>query len=701
MDVRILKDKIQNDLDSYAVLNHYLQPYHTKGRLKSGQHISNPFLSQPQKTPSFNLYDKGNGNWRYKDFATGDDGDCFELVQQLFRCDFKEAVLKIATDFNLDVSEVAEPNFTIQLAKWDTSNLAFWQQYGISETTLERYQVVPVLHYKRPLKNGNELHVQSTATEPLFAYRIHTNCYKIYSPFAEKYRFSWLGQKPSNYVFGWKQLPDKGKIVFITGGEKDVLALAAHKQQAISLNSETAFPSDDLMKKLKERFENVVVLYDLDTTGLQHSKKITEHFEVQRMLLPNKLKEQGGKDIADFFRLGFALNDAGLKMEDYRKKSSTDQYLSQLLETQKALTKRKAETIAKTQPILTHYDNAIIFPRTINIIQGKAGVHKSRLAETFCSAFIKQPMHKNHLLGFKTNIMNRPTVCYVDTERNLTEQFPFALQQILQKAGYNKEETPYHFDYISLLEIPRKDRFAALNEYLSYVRGKFDGHLVIVLDVVTDCIKDFNRSEDSMQLIDLMNESINKFNVTFIGLIHENPGSTDKARGHLGTELMNKSSTVIQVGFEKGKNGQPTDLIALNFLKTRSTKRYDSIYLRYCNDAKGLVLADANDIAEVMQSRHLKAEIGEISAFLKEYLKVPTPNKVLVDILTDEFDCSSKIIRTRLKELCESKTILQNHLEQDCILTKTPQGKEIIYELQVQGGTVEPTVENQLSMVTE
>ena len=247
--------------------------------------------------------------------------------------------------------------------------------------------------------------------------------------------------------------------------------MAAHKQQAISLNSETAFPSDDLMNQMKERFENVVVLYDLDATGLQHSKKIAAHFEIQRMLLPNKLKEQGGKDIADFFRLGFALNDA----------------------------------------------------RTINIIQGKAGVHKSRLAETFCSAFIKQPIHKNHLLGFKTNIMNRPTVCYVDTERNLTEQFPFALQQILQKAGYNKEETPYHFDYISLLEIPRKDRFAALNEYLSYVRSKFDGHLVIVLDVVTDCIKDFNRSEDSMQLIDLMNESINKFNVTFIGLILKIP----------------------------------------------------------------------------------------------------------------------------------------------------------------------------------
>ena len=58
----------------------------------------------------------------------------------------------------------------------------------------------------------------------------------------------------------------------------------------------------------------------------------------------------------------------------------------------------------------------------------------------------------------------------------------------------------------------------------------------MVVDVTTDCIRDFNRSDDSLELIDLMNEAINTYDVTFLYLIHENPGAS-KARGHLGTEL--------------------------------------------------------------------------------------------------------------------------------------------------------------------
>jgi hypothetical protein len=74
--------------------------------------------------------------------------------------------------------------------------------------------------------------------------------------------------------------------------------------------------------------------------------------------------------------------------------------------------------------------------------------------------------------------------------------------------GYAKEEHPANFDYISLLDIPRKERFSILTQYLHHVRQTFSNHLLLVLDVTTDCIRDFNRSDDSLELIDLMNEAI-------------------------------------------------------------------------------------------------------------------------------------------------------------------------------------------------
>ena len=684
------KENIIARTDTYNLLNHYLKPYHKNGDLKKGQHISNPFLTEQQKTPSFNIYQSASGMWKFKDFATDDEGDVFNLVMKLKQCDFPKALSVINQDFNIGLNG---NQFEIHaFDKWDDTRLSYWHQYGINSEHLKLFNVIPVKSFNRVNQNGNSIAIQSRGNNLIFAYKINADCYKLYSPHSSKYKFSWLGNKPSNYVFGYQQLPDSGNHVFITGGEKDVLSLFAKGQNAICLNSETAIPSTELINKLKSKFKKVVILYDIDNTGIVQSKKICEKFGLSRMILPESLKKHGGKDISDFLKSGFTLNDSEIKMENYTFKEvlkNDGGYLSLLLATQNKLTKRKAETITRTQPILTLSEQGVIYPRTINIIQGKAGVHKSRLAETICSALIKNLDCRNDLLGFKTNILTRPTVCYVDTERNHSEQFPYALQQILQKAGYSKEDTPHNFDYISLLEVPRKDRFKALTEYLEYIRKKFSGHLVIVLDVVTDCIKDFNRSEDSMQLIDLMNESINKYDVTFIGLIHENPGSIDKARGHLGTELMNKSSTVIQVGFEKGKNGQPTDLIVLNFLKTRSTKRFDSIYLSYCETTKGLVVADPDMISDVIQSRKTKADIPQLLGFLRSYLTEPISNQTLITELAEEFDCSSKSIRNRLKEIMDKQFPIKNLQDTLCYLTKNRNGKEMFYSLSPINGTLE------------
>lgn len=84
----------------YEILNHYLAPYHSKGDLKSGTLISNPFLLQKQKTPSFNIFLRGK-DWRYHDFATGDHGDCFKLVMELFGLSFREVLEKIGQDLNM------------------------------------------------------------------------------------------------------------------------------------------------------------------------------------------------------------------------------------------------------------------------------------------------------------------------------------------------------------------------------------------------------------------------------------------------------------------------------------------------------------------------------------------------------------------------------------------------------------------------
>ena len=357
--------------------------------------------------------------------------------------------------------------------------------------------------------------------------------------------------------------------------------------------------------------------------------------------------------------------------------------LKLILTTKDKLKELKAKDIKFSEPVLKQGDNAVIFPHTINVIQGQAGVHKSRLAETICAAFLKVHGNTNKLLGFTRHSFNTShAVVYVDTERNLSEQLPFALQSIQIKAGYRKEDNPSSFEYISLLQISRKERFAALNEYLNHIRKINEGPYFIVLDVSTDCIEDFNKTDKSMELIDLMNMAINEHNVIFLCLVHENPKS-EKARGHFGTELMNKASTVMQVGFEKDASQNDTDIIRVKYLKCRSTARHTPFYIKYSNEAKGLILADPSDVSEIVNNRKHKASNSDIIDFLEMYLGDGTTLKRtdLLDKLCKDFKASQRIIEERLKEIMESGTEIFNENGKPCQLIKSKVEKTVFYKL--------------------
>jgi hypothetical protein len=359
--------------------------------------------------------------------------------------------------------------------------------------------------------------------------------------------------------------------------------------------------------------------------------------------------------------------------------------LKTVLETREKLKERKASEIRFSEPVLKQGENAVIFPHTINVIQGQAGVHKSRLAENICAAFLKLNGNQNELLGFsRLNFNATHTVVYVDTERNLSEQLPFALQSIQMKAGYNRADHPSNFEYISLLQINRKDRFAALDEYLNHLKKSIQSPLFIVLDVSTDCIEDFNKTDKSMELIDLMNIAINEHNVIFLCLIHENPKS-DKARGHFGTELMNKASTVMQVGFEKDDKQNDTELIHVKYLKCRSTARHTPFYVKYCKEAKGLVLADESDVSGVMNNRKHKANNKEMVGFIEMYLgDGATLTRVeLLDKLCKDFKASQRTIENRIAEIVNSNIEIFNEQGQSCKLTKETKEKTVYYKLNI------------------
>jgi hypothetical protein len=376
--------------------------------------------------------------------------------------------------------------------------------------------------------------------------------------------------------------------------------------------------------------------------------------------------------------------DNNQELENNQSASELDAQLERVLITQRKLHKRKSSYIIFSEPLLTQNNNPVFYPHTINVIQGQAGVHKSRLAETICSAILKIQDFDKELLGF--NAESKYAILYVDTERNLTEQLPFALQSIQMRAGYAKEAHPTNFDYISLLEIDRKQRFNVLNKYLTHYRTIYaDRPTFIVLDVSTDCIEDFNKADKSMELIDHMNLAINQHNVVFLCLIHENPGS-EKARGHFGTELINKSSTVIRVDFEKDNNG-PSDIIQVRYLKCRSTAKHEPFYIRYCNEEKGLVLADKDKVDEIKARRQVTAKLSEIIEYLSTNLMPDTQmsKDELIESLEKYIGGSARTIESRLSEIVNKKIQIISDIDQNpYTLIRPKQGKNTFYCLKAE-----------------
>ena len=319
---------LQKTADGLNVFTHYLGEG-CKNRL-----FRNPFRND--SSPSCKLYKKttSDGNkYVMKDF--GDSqwyGDCFWLVAKLSGldpiADFREVLHIIDRDLNLfilDDCSAAKHQMMQRVQPSDSPKSGgkltsksvyqvmpnhercFWATYGITPEILEQYRVKSVLFCKFTREDGSSFNIRGSRRYPFFAYLLNNGeGQKFYRPGA-LYRFLYSGILPRPYVFGMDQLPDTGDVVYITGGEKDVMSLAAHGFSAVSLNSETARVPESVISTLAGRFKNIVFLYDTDETGRRESalrvNELCDRYSVFRVVLPLPgTKEE--KDVSDYFKKG-------------------------------------------------------------------------------------------------------------------------------------------------------------------------------------------------------------------------------------------------------------------------------------------------------------------------------------------------------------------------------------------------------------
>jgi len=412
----ITKEDILSKVNSYDILNHYLQGYHNQSRLTSGFSFSNPFLAGKQKTPSFNIFvDVPTGEWLFKDFATDDKGSCFDLVMKLHSLTFSETLQKVAQDFGLPSgsihptvisqpppSPIAPKEYAIDECEFSEEDKAYWSQYGITGKVLSQFGVCSLTTYTREKVKGKSHIISRRDNQPMFCYK-NDGWAKIYQPLCDKkYRFQYLGYKEKDFVFGYRQLPQKDKLVIITGGEKDVLTLTGLGYNAIALNSETAQLDHQVAESLKKRFDNVVVLYDTDDTGKKQSILLADEHSFLVYHLP---EVDGSKDISDFVKNKY---DLTLLHEHLSKLPPKELDIDRCVYT--------AVELLEMGDVEQKYLLAPIFPQKgTAVLAGRPDTGKSQFARQMC---IEVAIGSSKFIDFDLTLVHKRSI-YVTTEDGL------------------------------------------------------------------------------------------------------------------------------------------------------------------------------------------------------------------------------------------------------------------------------------------
>ncbi len=305
---KITKELILSRFSEEQLMEYYLHIPVKKGLFRS------PLRRDKQPTCSF--YRNKSGTLIFKDFATGQHLNIFDVVQSIFRCDYFESLRIIANDFgivrdnalhknpgkiNLNPIKIKDKEISkiqIEVQEFTDSELRWWGKYGISKDILKRFNVYSCKH----VFLNDQLFAESQQHCPIFGYYGKKyqglELWRCYFPKRTSFRF--ITNWPSKKIQGYDQLPKKGKLLVITKSMKDSMCLYSCGITACAPNSENLFIPDKVLEDLKNRFENIVVLYDNDRPGLYNMAKIRkEHPELTYVFIP---KRYGSKDISDFYK---------------------------------------------------------------------------------------------------------------------------------------------------------------------------------------------------------------------------------------------------------------------------------------------------------------------------------------------------------------------------------------------------------------
>ena len=288
--------------------------------------------------------------------------------------------------------------------------------------------------------------------------------------------------------------------------------------------------------------------------------------------------------------------------------------------------------IPEPQPLLKQGSANICTKGNFSCITGPAKSRKTYLISGMVGALLCD----DEFLGLSgTN--DTGTVLYIDTEQSLPH-VQRVIRRIHRIADFDTGRNNDRLRVLCLRELKPEDRISAVREGIRRTNPAF-----CVIDGVGDMMNDTNSNTEAVAIATLLLQITTQYDCHILTAIHTNPG-TDKARGHIGSEVIRKAETVISVR----KDGDTSRVTAT-----------------YCRDVEfqefAFIINDEGlpELTDVPASTSKSIELENLFAEILPLPQTDTHNN-LKSKVTEKLGCAEKTARRRISDATECGILVKN-----------------------------------------
>ena len=316
-----------------------------------------------------------------------------------------------------------------------------------------------------------------------------------------------------------------------------------------------------------------------------------------------------------------------------------------------------ATQITTLQTIVSIGGSLFCVTGEMSFISGKPKAGKTSVAGVILSTCLAQTSNFD-TLGIEGTFCEDKPIIYIDSEQSLRSSKQI-IERVKRNLGISKmPPNLYVFNFRHLQPKQLREAFEVLLKELPNAFLWF-------LDGISDMVDSVNNEVDSKEIIHFLNNAVEKHKTAMILFLHENStSSSDKMRGHLGSEAQRKCFATISISKDRAKQ-----IHTIKSVEIREGKNFEDILFRFDETTKSMVMLTGSD--------HKKAKI-ELATDVLNF-------KYRDLIFFDETITRQEYIKRIMEfDKCSDKTaikkILQT-LEQNLIVQEKKSNNQIYFSL--------------------